>query len=175
MAIPAAIFAAASRSASIITEVLAQFGPSDYLDAMALISPSSYWRDVSPTGAVADFRAVYQQAGRNRWRFAAAAAAVTFAIFSLIWQEGGRGPPRPPEVTIITSWPEGRSDAEIIASNIANQKRNDRLAAAQARREEEVRQMYRTIGRMSGMDVDAIEQQAAADRAAEQQAKLGHK
>ena len=45
------------------------------------------------------------------------------------------------------------------------------LAAEQARRDEEVRQIYKTIGRMSGMDVDAIERKAQADREAEARAK----
>lgn len=137
---------------------------------MALIQPSSFLRKVSPRGAIADFRTVYEQAGENRWRFALAAAAVTFSIFSVMWQEGGRGLPRPPVVTYITSWPADRTDAEIIASNIANQRRKERLAAEQAKREEDVRQMYKTLGRVSGMDVEAMEKKAMADRAAEARA-----
>ncbi|HMO68115.1 MAG TPA: hypothetical protein PKE25_05545, partial [Novosphingobium sp.] len=81
-----------------------------------------------------------------------------------------RGLPRPPVVTYITSWPADRTEAEIIASNIENQKRKERLAAEQARREEEVRQIYKTIGRLSGMDVEAIEKKAEAERAAERAA-----
>jgi hypothetical protein len=57
-----------------------------------------------------------------------------------------------------------------MASNIANQKRKDRLAAEQAQREEDVREIYKTIGRVSGMDVDAIEAKAKADREAEARA-----
>ena len=134
---------------------------------MALIRPTSYWRKVNPRGALADFRTVYEQAGNNRWRFVIAAAAVTFAIFSIMWQEGGRGLPRGPKVTYINSWPIDRTDAEIRASNLANQRRKDKLAAEQARRDEDVRQMYKTLGRVSGMDVEAIEKKAAADRAAD--------
>lgn len=138
---------------------------------MALIRPSSYWRHVNPRGAIADLRTVYREAGANRWRFALAAGVVTLGIFSVMWQEGMRGPPRRPSITYITSWPAGRSDAEIIASNIANQKRNDALAAEQAKRDEEVRAIYKKLGRMSGMDVEAIERKAAAERAAEEQAR----
>lgn len=134
---------------------------------MALIRPTSYWRKVNPRGAVADFRAVYEQAGENRWRFAVAAAAVTIAVFSIMWQEEARGLPPGPKVTYINSWPLDRSDAEIRATNLANQRRKERLEAEQARREEDVRQMYKTLGRVSGMDVEAIEKKAAADRAAE--------
>ncbi|MEZ5736335.1 MAG: hypothetical protein R3E09_11155 [Novosphingobium sp.] len=138
---------------------------------MALIRPSTFWRQVSPRGAIADFVAVWRQAGRNRWRIAAVSGACTFAVFSVMWQEEARGPPRPPKVDYIRVWPSHRTDEEIIASNIANQKRKERLAAEQAKRDEEVREMYKTLGRLSGMDVDAIEKKAMAERAAEERAK----
>lgn len=125
------------------------------------------WRDVTPRGAIADFVEVYRQSGRNRWRIGAVSAACTFALFATMWQEEARGPPPPPTITYITTFAPGRTDREIIASNIANQKRKERLAAEQAAREEEVRQIYRTIGRASGMDVDAIEARANAERAAQ--------
>jgi hypothetical protein len=138
---------------------------------MALISPSSYWRKVNPVGAIADFREVYRQAGTNRWRFAALSAAMTFSVFAVIAQEGGRGLPKPPTVTLIKSWPADRSDAEIIRSNIENQKRKERLAAEQVKRDEAAREMYKALGRASGMDVDAIEKKAQVDRTAEEAAK----
>ena len=53
---------------------------------MALIRPSSFWRQVSPRGAIADFAIVFQQAGRNRWRIGVAYAIVTISLFSVIWQ-----------------------------------------------------------------------------------------
>ena len=137
---------------------------------MPLIRPSTYWRHVSPRGAVHDFVEVYRQSGKNRWIIGGLSALCTTAIFSVMAQEGAHGPPRPPEVTYITAWPEHRTDAEIIASNIANQKRKEMLAAEQARREEAVRQAYKTLGRLSGMDVDAIEKRAAEERAAEKRA-----
>jgi hypothetical protein len=137
---------------------------------MALIRPSSYWRQVSPRGAIRDFVEVWRQAGGNRWRIAVASAACTFGIFYVMWQEEVRGPPRPPTVTYITAWPAHRSDAEITASNIENQRRKDRLAAEQAKRDAEVRAIYKSLGRATGMDVDAIERKAAADRAAEEAA-----
>ena len=138
---------------------------------MPLIRPSTYWRHVSPRGAVHDFVEVYRQSGKNRWIIGGLSALCTTAIFSVMAQEGAHGPPRPPEVTYITAWPEHRTDAEIIASNIANQKRKEMLAAEQARRDEAVRQAYKTLGRLSGMDVDAIERRAQAERAAEERAK----
>ena len=125
------------------------------------------WRDVSPGSAIGDFFTVFRQAGPNRWRFAALAALPPLGILAVFVNEEVRGQPRPPEITYITSWHADRSMAEIVASNIANQQRKDRLAAEQAKREEEVRGMYKTLGRLSGMDVEAIEKQAKAERAAE--------
>lgn len=133
---------------------------------MALIQPTSIWRQANPRGAVRDFMEVWRQAGRNRWRIALLSAAVTGAIFSMIWQEGWVGPPIRPTIDYITVWDPHRTDAEIMASNIENQKRKERLAAEQARRDEEAREVYRTLGRMSGMDVDGIEAKAKAEREA---------
>jgi hypothetical protein len=127
-----------------------------------------YWKNVNPVGAIADFRTVFQQAGRNRWRIAAVAAATTFALFSLMFQEEYRVEPRRPQVTYITTFAPDRTDAEIIASNRANQLRQDALRAEQAKRDEEVREFYKTLGRMTGMDVEAIEREAEAERQAEQ-------
>lgn len=138
---------------------------------MSLFRRKGLWRDVSPTGAIGDFVTVFREAGPNRWRYALLAALPPLGIFTVFAQEEARGLPKPPVVTYITSWHADRSDAEIRASNIANQQRKERLAADQARREEEVRQMYRRIGELSGMDVQRIEKQAAAERAAKAQAE----
>ncbi len=134
---------------------------------MPLIRPSSFLRQVSPRGAIADFVTVFQQAGEHRWRIGFFSAAATIGLFSIMWNEGEVGPPPRPEVTFITSWAEPRSDAEIAASNLANQKRKDRLAAEQARREEEVRQTYKKLGRATGLDVDAMERKANEERKAQ--------
>jgi len=150
---------------------LALARPSAYLRRMALIRPSTFFRQVNPRGAISDFREVWRQAGSNRWRFAVVSAICTIAVFSVMFQEGAVGPPRRPTIEYITVWDPHRSDAEIMATNLANQKRKERLAAEQAARDEEVREMYKTIGRASGMDVDAIEAKAKADQAAEDRAK----
>jgi hypothetical protein len=114
---------------------------------------------------VEDFMEVFRQAGDNRWRIAIAAALCTIGLFSLMWKEEVRGKPRPPVVTYITVWDPHRSQAQIVASNIANQHRKERLAAEQAKREEDVRNIYKAIGRASGMDVDKIERDAKAEQA----------
>ncbi len=134
---------------------------------MALFRRAGMWRDVSPGGAIGDFITVFKQAGPNRWRIAGLALLPPLGILLVFANEEVRGKPRSPQVTYITSWHADRSAAEIRASNLVNQKRKERLAAEQAKREENVRGMYKTLGRISGMDVDAIEKQAVADRVAE--------
>lgn len=133
---------------------------------MPLLKRSGYWRDVSPRSALGDLVAVWRQADTNRWRIAVAAAIVTTAIFSVMWQEGAEGPPPKPEITYVTTFAPGRSDAAILASNRASQHVQDKLAALQARRDADMKAMYKTIGRASGMDVDAMERKADADDAA---------
>lgn len=138
---------------------------------MALFKRSGYWKDVNPTGMVADFREVWKQAGHNRWRFAAISAACTFGVFYLMTTQEARGPHPPPKVVYISTLPAHRTDAEILAENRANQRRKEVWEAEQARREEDVRNIYKTIGRVSGMDVDKIEREAEADRKAAQEAQ----
>ncbi len=130
-------------------------------------SANPFRHAVSPRGMLEDFIEVVRQAGDNKWRIGIAAAACTIGVFSLMWKEEVRGNPRPPEVTYITVWDPHRTQAQIIASNIENQRRKERLAAEQAKRDEDVRQMYKAIGRASGMDVDKIERDAKAEQARE--------
>ncbi|NBC37300.1 hypothetical protein GTZ99_12115 [Novosphingobium sp. FSY-8] len=131
------------------------------------------WQDVSPTGAISDFLLVWRSAGRDRWWFLALAALATFAIFSLIIQEEHRAPPRAPSITYINSWRADRSDEEIKASNKENQWIKDQVAAERAQAEEETRKLYETLGRISGMDVDKIKRDAAAEKAREAAAAKG--
>ena len=133
---------------------------------------SGYWKHVRPTGMFADFIAVWKQAGQNRWRIALVSAACTYGVFHVMSNQGGQAPHPPPKVTYITSWEAGRSDEEIIASNIQNQKVKDILEAEQAERDEQVKDVYRALGRASGMDVEKIERDAQAEREAEEKALI---
>ncbi len=125
------------------------------------------WRETGKGGALADFLTVYRQAGRNRWRFAALAALTTFGMFSVMNMESWKKQRALPEITYITSWPENRTEAETRAFIAENQRRKEIREAYEARAREEERNLYKTLGRVSGMDVDAIEKKASAERAAE--------
>jgi hypothetical protein len=137
---------------------------------MSLFKRNGYLQHVRPFGMIADFLEVWKQAGGNRWRIAALAAVCTSGVFYVMANQGGRAPHPPPEVTYITSWRADRTDVEIIESNIRNQKIKELMAAEQAQRDEQVKEIYRTLGKMSGMDTEKIEAQAAAERAAEEKA-----
>ncbi|MBC2668408.1 hypothetical protein ACFOON_06675 [Novosphingobium piscinae] len=137
---------------------------------MLSLGKSQFWRNASPTGAIADFREVWRQAGVRRWPFVAAALATTLGVFYVIVQESWQGPPPKPRVTYINSWTIDRTDAEIEREIIANQKLQDRLRAEQAAREEKVKAIYRTLGKVSGLDTAKIEREAAAQAAREKAA-----
>jgi hypothetical protein len=98
---------------------------------------------------------------RIRVSVLAIAVLMTAGTLYQFTRERVRIPPPPAEVTYISTFESGRTDAEIAASNRANQEKQDRLNAEQAKREDEVRNAYRALGRATGLDVDAMERDIA--------------
>ncbi len=92
--------------------------------------------------------------------------ALTFTMMVVFAPKTERAPPAKPEVTWINSWPEGRTDKEIVASNIANQKRKDADAALEKQRAEFRKEFYRKLARASGMDPDKLARQYGGEDAA---------
>ena len=134
----------------------------------------SYWQKINPTGAIADFRAVFREAGPKRWPVALVAASITIGIFSIMAAESWRVPRPLPEVTYIKSWPLDRTEEETKAFIAANQKEKDAREAAIEAYEKEGRELWATLGKASGMDVDKIKREDEAERArkeAEEKAK----
>ena len=127
----------------------------------------SFWRRISPAHAVGDFADQWRQPTPHRWKILGVSAAATFAIFMVFVPEDQRVPPARPEVTYITTWAPDRTQEEIIASNLANQARKERLAAERAAREERKKELYRALGRATFIDVDAMEAEIAREQAAE--------
>lgn len=138
---------------------------------MSLFKRSGYWKDVNPTGMVADFRAVWKQTGVHRWRFAFLSAACTFGLFLLMCTQEAKGPHPPPKITYISTFKPNRSEAEIEKENIENQRRKDIWGAEVARREKDVQDMYKAVGRASGMDVDRIARDAKIEQDAAKKEK----
>ena len=128
-------------------------------------------RRLNPISAMGDLGKELSRPHPHRFKIMAAAASVTLGLFSVIWQEGGAGIPLPPKITYVQSFEPGRSEAEIVAGNVAATKASRAVEAEEAASAERVRQMYKTLGRVSGMDVDKIEAEAKADREAEAAAK----
>ncbi len=131
----------------------------------------SFWKSANPSGAIADFLSVYRHAGPSRWRTMLLAIAATGTVFSLIMFEVYYIEPRPPEIIYINSWPADRNDAEIRASNLAHHRHKQALAKLQAEHDDKVKDIYKAVGRASGMDVDKIERDAKAAEIAEQAEK----
>lgn len=126
-----------------------------------------FLRRISPRGAIMDLVHEWQAPTPHRWQILGVSVAATFALMVMFLPESQRADPKPPVVTWITTFAPGRSEAEIVASNIENQKRQDAIRAEEARREERRKEMYRQLGRATGVDVDKMEADIKREEAEE--------
>lgn len=124
-----------------------------------------FWKDISPRRAMMDFLSVWMRENPHRWRVLAVSIALTAGLMILAIPKSERIEPRHPDITYITTFADGRSEAEIIASNIENQKRKDKLAELQRQRDELRRDLYRQLGQATGIDTDAMEAEIAREQA----------
>ncbi|MEO6041906.1 MAG: hypothetical protein ABIP41_08400 [Croceibacterium sp.] len=131
----------------------------------------SFWKDVSPTGAVGDLAQVWRKPNPYRWRILAVSVAATFTMLLVLIPKSERIEPRAPKITYIATFDPHRTEAQIIASNIANQKVQDKRRAEDAVRDEQRKQFFRTLGRATWIDVDKMEADAKRQQAAEDAAK----
>ena len=125
----------------------------------------------NPGPGMADFWEQFRKPQPYRGLIIAISALPIALVLYWATEETVYVPPRPPEVTYITTFAEGRTDEEIMASNEANQARNDEIRAQIEELEEQKRDMYRALGRATGIDVDAMEAQIEEDRAREEAAR----
>ncbi|WP_133366026.1 hypothetical protein [Qipengyuania sediminis] len=121
----------------------------------------------NPAGGIADFWQQIRRPTPYRWPILGLSLLSTFGLMFWLTQERVFITPPPPKVSFISTLEPGRSDTEIIAANLANQERKERLAAEQAARDEKVKDAYRALGRATGLDVDAMERRIAEERRAE--------
>lgn len=122
-------------------------------------------------GGIADFWNEWRKPTPYRWPILAASFAMTGTMFFWLTKEEYYYPPEVPEVTYITTFAEGRTDEEIRQSNIENQRTQDERQAERERIEQRRRDLYKSIGAATGIDVEAMEAEAEAERAAERQAE----
>lgn len=119
---------------------------------------------LNPVGGIQDFWSEFRRPNPYRWPILGLSLLMTGTLLYGFVVQKDYLPPAKPKVTYISTFDPNRTEAEIIASNIANQKRKDELARQIAKFEEEKREAYRALGRASGMDVDKIEADAATER-----------
>jgi len=134
------------------------------------IAPFSFLGQVDMRGSLADLPKVYREAGPRRWRYLALSAAITALMIAPFASEGGRKLPAKPHIIYITTLAPGRSDAEIMRENIANQRRQDAIAARDAARRAVEKQLYKDLGRATGLDVEAMDREGQAQAAADARA-----
>ena len=120
----------------------------------------------NPKAGITDFWSEFRRPNPYRWPILAVSGCMSFGLFWLIGHQELSGPPARPDVTYISTFAEGRSDEEIVAENLVNQAEQDELRAAAEARAERRREIYRTLGRATGVDVDAMEADMAAQDAA---------
>ena len=125
-----------------------------------------FFRRISPKHAAQDFASQWRAETPYRWHILGVAMALTFAIFMLFIPKSVRVAPAPPEVVYISTLDENRTDAEIIASNCANQKLKDELEARLADAEEARKEAYAALGRATFVDVDEMQAEIEAEQAA---------
>lgn len=128
-------------------------------------------KNANPIGGFGSFIEYWKQPTPYRWQILGVSVALTFTLMVLLAPKTERAPPEKMQVTWITSWPEGRTEQEILASNIANQKRKDERAAIEKQRQDLRREFYRKLARASGMDPDELEREFASKPAAKAPAK----
>ncbi len=120
-----------------------------------------------PRSGMADFWSEFRRPNPYRWPILAVSMAMTGSLIWLFTHETVYAEPERPDVTFITSLPPGRSDAEIAARNAENQRVQDALERLDEEQVEMRKDIYRSLGRATGLDVDAMEAQIRADEANE--------
>ena len=122
-------------------------------------------------GGLADFWNEWKKPTPYRWPVLFAALAMSGTLMFWITQEKYYYPPEQPKVTYITTFAEGRTDEEIRASNLENQRLKDEREAALAERIERRRELYKEVGAASGLDVNKMEAEIREQEAAEARAE----
>jgi hypothetical protein len=121
----------------------------------------SFFKDVSLRTAGSDLIGFLQTSGNHSpWLFLAACVPTAIIIYTFYLDTLEKAKPPPREIIYVESWPLTRSLEESKAFIAERQKRKDEMIA----REKEA---YKAFGRAVGMDVDRIEREAEAERAAQ--------
>lgn len=120
----------------------------------------SFFKDVSLRSAGSDLIGFLRTPGRHSpWLFLAACVPTAIIMYTFYLDSLEKAKPPPPTVTYFESWPATRSIEESKAAIAERQKLKDKMI-------EREREAYKAFGRAVGMDVERIEREARAERAA---------
>lgn len=120
----------------------------------------SFFRNVSLRGAGTDLLGFLRTPGQHSpWLLLAACVPTTIIVYTFYLDAMEKAKPPPPTVTYFESWPATRTIEQSKAAIAERQKLKD----AMLRREKDA---YKAFGRAVGMDVERIEREAEAERAA---------
>jgi hypothetical protein len=121
----------------------------------------SFFRDVSFRNAGSDLISFLRMSDRHSLPLLLAACVPTAIIIYTFYLDGmEKAKPPPPSVTYFESWPATRTIEESKAAITERQKLKDKFLKEQ-------KEAYKAFGRAVGMDVERIEREANAERAAE--------
>lgn len=120
----------------------------------------------NPAPGLADLWNVLRRPQPYRWTFLTLSLLPVAAILYWAVSQVEYKAPERPQIDYISTFDPERTEAEIIASNRANQELKDLREAEEKRISERKRDMYKALGAAAGMDVEAIERKAEAERAA---------
>ena len=121
----------------------------------------SFFRDISFRNAGSDLISFLRMSDRHSLPLLLAACVPTAIIIYTFYLDGlEKSKPPPPTVTYFESWPATRTIEESKAAITERQKLKDVMI----QREKDA---YKAFGRAVGMDVERIEREAKAERAAE--------
>lgn len=121
----------------------------------------------NPASGISDFWNEIRRPTPYRWPILAlsilpVALILYWAMGSTVYSE-----PERPAITYITTLDAARTDAEIVAENLANQEIKDLRKAELDRIAARKREIYKSLGAAAGMNVEEMERKAEAERAAE--------
>ncbi|MEM6858947.1 MAG: hypothetical protein AAF559_13870 [Pseudomonadota bacterium] len=125
----------------------------------------------NPKTGILDFWTEFRKPNALRWPMLFVSCIPLMVIFYWLSGETHYKAPERPVITYIETFDPQRTDEEIIASNEANQEIKELRQAAQENLAERKREIYKALGAGIGMDVDTIEAEADARRAAEEAAQ----
>ena len=126
---------------------------------------------LNPVPGFADLWNEIRRPRPYRWTFLALSVLPVAGILAWAVDQVEYKAPERPTIDYITTFDPERTEAEIIASNRANQEVKELREAEEARIAGRKREMYKALGAAAGMDVEEIERKAEARRAAERAAE----